>query len=364
MTRADAGTIFLVDGDELVFAYAHNDSLFSVDEAHRHAYTSLRLPLGEDSSVVGYVAVTGQPLNLPDVRTITAGAPYRFNQDFDEKTGYTTVSMLTLPFLDHSGQTLGVMQLINSLDHLHRLPGPFTIDMERCCRVLVREVSGILERGAVERNSIYGILRMAAVHDPFETGPHAERVGAVAAELYHAWAIRHGHSPEAIRYERSRLRLAAMLHDIGKVGISNLILKKEGRLNSDETTAMRDHTRLGASILDDDQGEIAALARDIARHHHQRWDGQGYAGSADDIRLVGEDIPLGARITAVADVFDALVSPRCYKKPWTFTEALDHLHEEAGRHFDPSLVACLGDIIDLLPSIYQRFPDKHLANAD
>jgi response regulator RpfG family c-di-GMP phosphodiesterase len=149
-----------------------------------------------------------------------------------------------------------------------------------------------------------------------------------------------------------------MLHDIGKVGISDLILKKEGRLTPDEFTSMRNHTRLGASILDDDPGEVAALARDIALNHHQRWDGQGYGGNGDGGRLAGEAIPLGARVTSVADVFDALVSDRCYKKLWTFAAALDHLHEEAGRQFAPALIACLDDISDLLVLIYERFPDK------
>jgi HD-GYP domain-containing protein (c-di-GMP phosphodiesterase class II)/phosphoribosyl 1,2-cyclic phosphodiesterase len=358
ITRADAGHIFLVEGEDLAFAYAHNDTLFSVEEAHRHSYSSLRLPIAEDNSIVSYVAATGHPLNLPDVRDLPAEATYRFQGYLDQRTGYNTVSMLALPFLDRGGRTLGVMQLINSMDPLHRVPRPFTLDMERCGRVLAREVSGHLERGAVERGGIYGILRMAAVHDPFETCHHAERVGAIAAELYHAWAARRGHSTDAIRYKKGALRLAAMLHDIGKVGISDLILKKKGRLTPEEIVVMRGHTRLGASILSDDTDEVSALAHDIALHHHQRWDGQGYAGSGDEGRLAGEAIPFGARITAIADVFDALVSKRYYKEPWTFAEALDYLRREAGGHFDPGLVASLDDIVELLQRIYERFPDK------
>jgi len=360
ITRANAGAVFLVEGEDLVLAYLHNDSLFSVNEAHRHAYSSLRLPIDEDNSIVSYVAATGQPLNLPDVRALPLDANYCFNDALDRQTGYTTVSTLALPFMDSGGHTLGVMLLFNSLDPLHRAPRPFSLDMERCCRVLVREVSGRLERSAVERNGIYGILRMAAVHDPFETCPHAERVGAVAAELYHAWAYRHGHSSDVIRYKKGGLRLAAMLHDIGKVGISDLILKKKGRLTPEEVQIMRNHTRLGASILSDDPGEISALARDIVLHHHQRWDGQGYAGSGFAGRLAGEDIPLEARITAIADVFDALVSQRYYKKPWTFAAAMDYIRRESGGHFDPDLVASLEDIADLLHFIYERFPDKEI----
>jgi HD-GYP domain-containing protein (c-di-GMP phosphodiesterase class II)/phosphoribosyl 1,2-cyclic phosphodiesterase len=360
ITHADAGTIFLVEGEELVFAYTHNDSLFSTDEAHKYAYAAIRLPVSE-KSIAGYVAATSKPLNLPDVRSLPPGAPYAFNDAFDRKTGFVTKSMLTLPVLDYKGKTLGVLQLINSLDPQNKrdkAPQPFSADMERDCRMLVREVSGILERIETEKKGIYGILRMAAVHDPYETGPHVERVGAIAAELYHAWALNHRYDPDHIRHEKGLLRLASMLHDIGKVGVGESILKKPGKLTDEEFAVMRGHTALGASILSEDTGEIGPLARDIAQHHHQKWNGKGYAGSGEEGKLAGEDIPLGARITAIADVFDALVSPRCYKQPWTFGQAMDLLRKEAGEHFDPALVENMLGMEELLHSIYATFPDK------
>ena len=356
ITRADAGTIFLLEDESLVFAYSQNDRLSPGCETRLHTYSTLRLPLDE-YSIAGYVAVTGRILNLPDVRGIPAKAPYHFNKILDERTGFVTVSVLALPLRVNSAQSLGVMQLINSLDPLTHKPAPFTKNMERACRLLVREVAGILERNAAERKGIYGMLRMAAIRDPFETGLHAERVGAMAAELYHGWAARRGYSQAAISREKNRLRLAVMLHDIGKVGVSDLILKKKGRLNPEEILAMREHARIGAAILEDYPGEIAPLAHDIALHHHQRWDGKGYISGSSEGRLAGEAIPLGARITALADVFDALVSPRCYKNPWVFEAALAHLREEAGLYFDPELVACLDDVCEILPQIYARFPD-------
>jgi len=358
ITNADAGTIFLVEDDELVFAYTHNDSLFSADESYKHAYAAIRLPVSEQS-IAGYVAATGKPLNLADVHSLSAGAPYAFNYAFDRKTGFVTRSLLAMPFLDHHGEVLGVLQLINSLDPVDKTPSPFSTGMEHDCRMLAREVSGILERNAMEKRKIYSILRMAAVHDPAETGPHAERVGAITAELYHIWALNHGYDIDHIRYEKGVLRLAAMLHDIGKVGVSDLILKKPGSLTDNEFAIIREHTAIGASILFEDRGEIAQRAYDIALHHHQKWNGTGYAGSGEDGKLAGEDIPLGARITAIADVFDALVSPRCYKQPWTFDDALKLLHKEAGVHFDPALVESMAGIEDLLHPIYENFPDKN-----
>ncbi|MDR2626284.1 MAG: HD domain-containing protein [Zoogloeaceae bacterium] len=356
VTNADAGTIFLVDGDELAFAYTHNDSLFPVSEAYKYAYATSRLPISKDS-IAGYVACTGEALNLEDVRQLPPDVPYRFNDRFDWSTGYRTCSMLTVPFLDFEGRVCGVLQLINRLVRKTRQPAPFTLDMAYTARLMAREAGSIIAHNALYRRNVYNILKMARVHDPSETGPHAERVGAVASELYQRWAEKNKRPPEEIRYEKSRIRLAAMLHDIGKVGISDLILRKQGNLNEEEYRIMRSHTELGASILAEETDSISILAHDIALHHHQKWNGKGYAGSGNEGRLAGKEIPLAARITSIADVFDALISPRCYKEAWTFEDALALLHKEAGQHFDPELVACMEEIRDMLPMIYQRFPD-------
>jgi phosphoribosyl 1,2-cyclic phosphodiesterase len=353
ITHADAGTIFLAEGGDLVFAYTHNDSLFPVDNAYKHAYATARMPVSKHS-IAGYAALARDSLNLADVRRLPPGAPYVFNSAFDENTGYRTVSMLTLPLFDKAGQVSGILQLINSLDPRSGKPCPFTPTMEFNARLLAREVSGALEHSVLERKAIYGILRMTTVHDPSETGPHAERVGAIAAELYQKWTEKLEKTPERIRYNKSRIRLAAMLHDIGKVGISDLILKKPGKLTDEEFAVMRGHTEIGASILAEDISDISGLSQDIALHHHQKWNGCGYPTGKT---LAGADIPLGARIVAIADVFDALVSPRCYKQPYSFADALELLRREAGAHFDPALVACMLELGDILPLIYERFLD-------
>ncbi|MDR0735545.1 MAG: HD domain-containing protein [Zoogloeaceae bacterium] len=356
VTNAEAGTIFLVDGDELAFAYTHNDRLFAVSDAYKYAYATSRLPISEDS-IAGYVAGTGKTLNLDDVRQLPPNVPYRFNGRFDESTGYRTKSMLTVPFLDLEGRVSGVLQLINHLVRKDHSPSPFTLDMVYTARLLAREAGSVIAHNALYRRNVYNILKMARVHDPSETGPHAERVGAVAAELYQCWAEKNNRPIEEIRYEKSRIRLAAMLHDIGKVGISDLILRKQGNLSEEEYRVMRSHTELGASILAEETDSISMLAHDIALHHHQKWNGKGYAGSGDTGRLAGREIPLAARITSIADVFDALISPRCYKEAWAFEDALALLRKEAGQHFDPELVACMEEIRDMLPMIYRRFPD-------
>ena len=357
ITKADAGTVFLVEGNELVFAYTHNDSLFPAGDAHKHSYTSLRLPI-KTNSIAGYVAVTGQILNLANVRSLPVDVPYSFNPAVDIATGYFTQSVLTLPLHDRTGKLMGVLQLINSLDESTGKPSPFTSVMERSITRLAREAANILERSALLRSNVYSLLCMAGVHDPTETGPHAERVGAIAAELFQIWADKQGADPGLVKFEKSRIRLASMLHDIGKVGISDIILKKNSQLTDEEFSIIRSHTSLGAAVLEHCDEDLTSLARDIALHHHQKWNGKGYSGAGNEGRLVGRSIPLAARLTSVADVFDALVSPRCYKKAWTIDEALALLQREAGQAFDPVIVDCMMEMRDLLPRIYARFPDK------
>ena len=356
ITRADAGTVFLADGDELVFAYAHNDTLFSESSSRKSIYVTMRLPINT-TSIAGYAAVTGESLNLPDVYDLPENTPYHFNNSLDKKSGYRTHSMFTVPMLSHSGKLLGVLQLLNSMDEGGR-PRAFPHEMEESVRILAREASVFLEISAQVRSGIGQLLRAAMLHDPMETGPHAERVGAIAAELYRHWAKTRGEDPETTRYVQSQLRLAAMLHDIGKVGVSDLVLKKNGPLTDEEYAVMKGHATLGATLFPTGEKDLVELAHEISLHHHQKWNGQGYPPVKDGAPLGGETIPLAARITAIADVFDALVSPRCYKTPWSFEKAEEILHKDAGSHFDPELVTCFSEIMDTVKLIYQRFPDE------
>ncbi|MDR0996737.1 MAG: HD domain-containing protein [Zoogloeaceae bacterium] len=356
VSRADAGTIYLVEGDELVFSYTHNDTLFPGNAASKFAYLSMRLPISEDS-IAGYVAKSVRTLDIPDVFDLPPETPCHFNDAFDKKTGYATYSMLVVPFIDGAGKVLGVMQLINSLDPVSGKPQAFPVQDAANVELLAREAASVIERAQLQRRGIKNVLQMAELHDPGETGAHVERVGAIAAELYQRWAERHDVGPEFLRHHKSNLRLAAMLHDIGKVGISERILKKPGKLSDEEFTCMRGHPRLGAEALCGDDSDLAEMARAIVAHHHQKWNGKGYAGETDEGRLAGDAIPLPARITSIADVFDALVSPRCYKKAWSFEDALLFLIDHAGTDFDPELVACFQDIVDVIRDICHRYPD-------
>jgi putative two-component system response regulator len=165
---------------------------------------------------------------------------------------------------------------------------------------------------------------MAEYHD-YETHNHTRRVGFTAARIARTLGLS-GRFVDLIRQ-------AAPLHDVGKVGISDTILLKPGRLTAEERAAMMRHVEIGARILEPARSPVLRAAAEIARTHHERWDGTGYL-----LGLEGEEIPLAGRITAVADVFDALTHERPYKPAWTIEHALQEIASQAGRHFDPHVV--------------------------
>ena len=145
---------------------------------------------------------------------------------------------------------------------------------------------------------------------------------------------------------------AAPMHDIGKIGIPDNILGKPGKLDADEWAIMQTHVTIGGDIIGDNESELLQLAQEIALYHHEKWDGSGYPH-----KLSGTDIPLSARIVAIADVFDALTSERPYKTAWPLEKAIGLIQEEAGKHFDPTLVPIFIEKLDEMLSIKESFTD-------
>jgi response regulator RpfG family c-di-GMP phosphodiesterase len=175
-----------------------------------------------------------------------------------------------------------------------------------------------------------------------ETGNHVKRV----AEISKLLGLELGMDDHAAEV----LRLASPLHDIGKVGIPDAILNKPGRLEEAEMKVMRSHAELGYNILKDSEREILQVGADIAYQHHEMWNGKGYPQG-----LSGEDICIEARITAVADVFDALSCERCYKDAWSQDKVLAYLQAESGSQFDPRVVSALLENLDAVNTICARF---------
>ena len=171
-------------------------------------------------------------------------------------------------------------------------------------------------------------LALACEFRDDDTNQHAQRVGRTAATL----AMELGLSPDEVEL----IRHAAPLHDIGKIGIADSILLKPGRLRPDEVAVMQTHTLIGSQILAGSRSRLLQVGEEIARTHHERWDGRGYP-----VGLAGTDIPITGRLTAVADVFDALNFSRPYKEAWPLDAALAEMELSAGRQLDPELVALL-----------------------
>ncbi|MBE0507509.1 MAG: response regulator [Marinospirillum sp.] len=209
---------------------------------------------------------------------------------------------------------------------------------------MMHEQNALLEQKVAERTRELDSTRLqvirrlgrAAEFRDNETGLHVVRMSKYAAIL-----------ARSLGWSNSECELllnASPMHDLGKIGIPDYILLKPGKLAPDEYQIMQDHARIGATLLDGDESELLSLAREIAETHHEKWDGSGYPKG-----LVGEAIPLSGRITALADVFDALTSSRPYKKAWAIEDALNFIKEQSGRHFDPELVKhferCLPEIL-------------------
>lgn len=186
------------------------------------------------------------------------------------------------------------------------------------------------------------VLSNAAEYKDPETASHVARVAHYSKLI----ARKYGLNTD----EQQIVFYASPLHDIGKVGICDAILLKPGRLDEAETAAMQEHCAIGWKILESSENPYLKAGAIIADTHHEKYDGSGYPKG-----LKGEEIHIYGRITAIADVFDALTSKRPYKEAWTFDKAFDFLKAQSGMHFDPSLCELFVQNIDEVESIYNRF---------
>ena len=235
--------------------------------------------------------------------------------------------------------------LLRTRNHL-RLRGSLRKQRLDLVADLEREMKSSAQRLVEQEQTliIQGLMRLSGYRDE-ETGNHMRRMayisGLIAEDL------------GADNRFREMLLLAAPMHDIGKVGIPDRILLKPGKLDAAEWATMKTHTTIGYDLLKDASSELMQLGAEIAHTHHERFDGTGYPRG-----LAGEAIPLSGRIVAAADVFDALVNTRHYKKAWALGDAINLLHAERGKHFDPACVASLLHRIDDVMDIQKQYADN------
>ena len=232
LTNADAGTIYLKKNDELVFSFTQNETLMTSNLDNYHIYQNLKVPIDENS-IAGYVCYNKSLLNISNVYKLSNTLSYHFNDKFDKKFSYQTKSILTSPILDLNNDSIGVIQLINAKNKKDKIVGFNKADEE-----LIENFSNIIsvhiERTHLKNEMILRMIKMAELRDPKETGPHVERVGAMSAELYEQWALKNGIDKKEIKKDKGYLHLSAKLHDVGKIAISDLLLKKPERFNDSE----------------------------------------------------------------------------------------------------------------------------------
>lgn len=194
-------------------------------------------------------------------------------------------------------------------------------------------------------------LAQAAEHRDNETGSHIVRMSHYALILGRACGMN--------EVECDILFHATPMHDVGKLGIPDRILLKPGKLDADEWEIMKQHTVIGSRLLANSQSPVLQMGETIALTHHERWDGSGYPN-----RLAGKNIPLVGRICAIADVFDALSSKRCYKEPWPLEEVLQELRSLSGIQFDPRLLEMFDELLPVILDIQQTHADVEISQLN
>lgn len=376
VVNADAGSIYIVDNQYLRIKHAQNDTLQNkIKRGEKLPYVSFSFPI-DSTTIAGYVASTKNYVNEADVYHIDSDKTYKFGKQSDTVSGYRTVSNLTMPLINTQGKVLGVLQVLNAKDENGDLVA-FSSNDEIYLSHFASNACLALERAYLMRSIILRMIRMSELRDPCETGLHIKRVASYSVEIYDRWAFNHN-IPESTQMKfRDVLKIAAMLHDVGKVAISDTILKKPEKLSSSEYTEMQKHTWLGATLFLPLENDIDEICSQVALRHHEKWDGSGYPGKIDpntgepteiDSKtgkargLAGEEIPIEARIVAIADVYDALSAKRAYKPPLDEDVITSIIKESSNSHFDPEIVKAFFEVLPRIQAIKKHYSEKNAFN--
>jgi len=362
--NADAGTIYMAAREYLYFHFVQNDTLFRGETKDKYIPNNAAVRI-DKSSLAGYVARTGETVLIDDVYHIQSDLSIAFNPVFDQKSNYRTQSILGVPLKTRDNEIVGVLQLINAKNEKGEVVA-FSMQDKLFISQFALNAADAIEKARLSREMVLRMVELAELRDPYETSQHAKRVGAYSLELYEKWANRRGVSNREIKKWRDVLRTAAILHDVGKVAVSDMILKKPGQLTYDEKLAMRKHTIHGARLFKRTSSFWDYMAAEVALNHHENWDGSGYPGKIDnifaDINKIyigpgkkATEIPLSARVVSIADVYDALVTQRAYKTGWRQEHALRYIRYQAGKKFDPELVSIFLKMGDLLTAIEKKY---------
>ena len=329
ITSADRCTVWVVSDDKkrLWTQVAHGMDAIEIDI---------------NSGIVGSAVSSRERIMINDVYH-----DYRFNPEVDKKTGYRTKSMMVVPMYNKDDEIIGAFQAINRLGDeevfdkrdMERLMLSSTYAAETLESArLVREIEDTQKEVVFTMGAI-GKSRSK------ETGNHVKRV----AEYSKILALAYGLSEE----QAQLLKDASPMHDIGKVAIPDSVLNKPGRFDAEERAVMDTHAKLGYDMIRHSDRPLLKAASIVAYEHHEKWDGSGYPR-----KLSGEDIHIFGRITAIADVFDALGSDRVYKKAWDDEKIFNLFEEERAKHFDPKLTDLFFENLDKFLEVRNEFKDE------
>ena len=315
--QADRCTVFILDKEK--------DELWSKVALGMESQ-EIRFPA--DKGLAGYVVKTGESVNIAD-----AYSDPRFNKDVDSKSGYHTKSILCMPIKNNNQEIIGAFQVLNKLD------GVFTKNDEDLLVAIGGSASIALENAQLfeQQKELYKeqkqlfesfIDTLATSIDARDkiTAGHSSRVKLYAMLIVNALNM----DP----HDKEIIEKAAILHDIGKIGIRDAVLQKEGKLTPEEYAHIQQHVKITHDILEKiHMSDDFKLITDIACSHHEKWDGTGYYR-----HLSGENIPYGGRILAVSDVFDAITSRRHYRDKMPIANVIRILINDSGSHFDKNIV--------------------------
>jgi response regulator RpfG family c-di-GMP phosphodiesterase len=299
-----------------LWLYDDVDDIFWTKIAHG---LSNEIKIPSDQGIVG--------LARKENKSFIVNDPYShpsFNHTIDAETGYKTNNIMVVPLTDKQNNVIGIYQAINKLN------GDFGEDDISYLTIVSVYSLEIIEKALllkeIEETQKEVIFRMGDIAEAKsrETGNHIKRVAEFARMLAKGYGLDDN--------ETELIVLASPMHDIGKIAIPDAILHKPGRLTPEEFDVIKTHTTVGYDLLKFSKRKILKTAAVIAHEHHEKWTGGGYPQN-----ISGEDIHVYGRIIAIADVFDALSSDRCYKKAWDIERVVGLFKEERGRHFDPEM---------------------------
>ncbi len=311
-----------------------------------HGIDPIEIPM--DSGLVGDAIMHGEKILIED-----AYKDERFNKEIDKKTGYRTKSMMIIPMFDYQDNIIGAFQVMNhkgERDYFDKQ------DMKRLMLASTYAAETIIAarlEAEIEETQKEVVFTMGAIGESRskETGNHVKRV----AEYSKILALASGMDEN----EAELFKQASPMHDIGKIAIPDAILKKPGPFDAHERKIMNTHAELGYQMIKHSTRPLLKAAAIVAYEHHEKWDGSGYPRG-----LKGEEIHIYGRITALADVFDALGSDRVYKKAWPDEKIFKLIREESGKHFDPHLVDLFFENIDKILKVREEFKDIFPENLD